>query len=168
MHFPKRIELWLLVAVVVGGLAWVFLSGGSDEEEKVDGGGTVSTTDTKAPLQLHRCVLKRDHGNARLDIELRVRNDSADKLLMTEPKVTLLTAKGRKVPGYYLPFEPPPEVEPRTTQDLQLRYWLEASDLQGTLTLEVDGKSLAIKGGNAFDLNALKNEEEKVIQPGAW
>jgi hypothetical protein len=124
--------------------------------------------DAKAPLQLLRCVLKRDYGNARLDIDLRVRNNGTEKLLMRAPKVKLLAAKDREIPSYFLPFDPVPEVPPDSAQDVQLRYWLETADLQGPLTLEVDGKTLAIKSAGAFDLNSMKNSDEKVIPPGAW
>jgi hypothetical protein len=167
MHLLKRIELWVLLAVVVAGLAWVFLSSGSREEE-VAVGGAVPLEDAKVPLQLHRCVLKRDYGNARLDIDLRVRNNGTEKLLMRAPKVKLLAAKGREIPSYFLPFDPVPEVPADSAQDVQLRYWLEAADLQGALTLEVDGKTLAIKSAAAFDLNSMKNSDEKVIPAGAW
>jgi hypothetical protein len=112
-------------------------------------------------------VLKRDYGNARLDIDLRVRNDSAEKLVMTTPKVKLVAAGGREVPEFFL-IEPRPEIEPQSTEDVQLRYWLEEGDLKAALTLEVDGKTLAIKGGEPFELSSIKNGEEKVLQPGAW
>jgi hypothetical protein len=167
MHFLKRVELWVLLAVVIGGLAWVFMSG-HREEEDLSAAGTTATADSQAPLRLHRCVLKRDHGNARLDIELRVRNDGAETLVMHPPKVKLVAAGGRVVPEFFLPFEPRPEVAPGASQDVQLRYWLEWSDLKGALTLEVDGKTLAIKGKEPFDLNSMENDVEKVLQPGSW
>jgi hypothetical protein len=81
MHLPKRIEIWVLLAVIVAGLAWVFLSRDHGEDETT-GGGTTTVDDAQAPLKLHRCTVKRDYGNARLDIDLRVRNDSAEKWVM--------------------------------------------------------------------------------------
>jgi hypothetical protein len=167
MHLPKRIELWVLLAVIVAGVVWVFLSRDNGGEEQT-AGGTTAVEDTQAPLRLHRCTLKRDYGNARLDIDLRVRNDSAEKLVMQAPKVRLLTGKGRDVPSFFLPFDPVPEVPPKSSQDVQLRYWLEAADLQDALTLEVDGKRLEVKSEKAFDVNAMANGEEKVIEAGKW
>jgi hypothetical protein len=167
MHLPKRIEIWVLLAVIVAGLAWVFLSRDHGEDETT-GGGTTTVDDAQAPLKLHRCTVKRDYGNARLDIDLRVRNDSAEKWVMQAPKVKLLTGKGREVPSFFLPFDPVPEVAPKSSQDVQLRYWLEAADLQGALALEVDDKKLSVKNEMAFDLNALANGEEKVIEAGKW
>jgi hypothetical protein len=169
MHFLKRIELWVLLAAIVAGLAWVFLSDGDgDGEGPPSMGGAVPAADAQARLQLHRCVLKRDYGNARLDIDLRVRNEGAEALALQTPKVKLLAGGEREVPSYFLPFDPVPEVPANSAQDVQLRYWLEAEDLKGALTLEVDGKTLPIKGASAFDLDSMKNEEEKVIQPGTW
>lgn len=167
MHFPKRIELWVLLAVILAGLAWVFMSGpGADAD--LPRAGSAPAVDAQTPLQLHRCVLKRDHGNARLDIDLRVRNDRPETLVMQPPKVRLLTADGRDIPEFFLPIEPRPEVPAGSSQDVQLRYWLQAADLEGTLTLEVDGNSLTIKGAGSFDLKSMENGVEKVIQPEGW
>jgi hypothetical protein len=163
----KRIELWVLLAIIVAGLAWVFLSRGSHEAD-FSAGTATSGSDASAPLQLHRCVLKRDYGNARLDIDLHVRNDTAEKLVLQAPHVKLLAANNREVPSFFLPFDPVPEVAANSALDVQLRYWLEASDLGGPLELEVAGKRLAIKGAGSFDLKSMGNGEEKVIQPGAW
>lgn len=167
MHFFRRIELWVLLAVVLAGLTWVFMSGRNHDEDVADG-GVAAMENAQGPLQLHRCVLKRDYGNARLDIELRVRNNRAEKLVMQTPKVKLLTGKGHEAPSFFLPFDPVPEVSAKSAQDVQLRYWLDAADLQGALTLEVDGKTLPVKSAKAFDLNAMKNDEEKVIEPETW
>jgi hypothetical protein len=167
MHLPKRIELWVLLAMIVAGLVWVFLSR-DDGEDDMPGGGTTSVADDQAPLKLHRCTLKRDYGNARLDIELRVRNDGAGKLVMQSPKVKLLTGKGREVPSFFLPFDAVPEVAAKSAQDVQLRYWLETADLRESLTLEVDGKTMPVKSAKAFDIEAMKNGEERVMQPGEW
>lgn len=166
MHLLKRIELWVLLLLIVAGLAWVFTSGNGEDDSGDDGAARVE--EGGAPLRLHRCVLKRDYANARLDIELRVRNDSPGPLPMQAPKVKLLTGKGREVPSFFLPFDAVPEVAAKSTQDVQLRYWLETADLQGALTLEVDGKPLPVKGEKAFDLAVVKNGEEKVIRQGEW
>jgi hypothetical protein len=166
MQFFKRFELWVLLALIVAGLAWVFMSGGKDDNSDDTTGASITESD--APLRLHRCMLKRDYGNARLDIDLRVRNDSAEKLVMQTPKVKLLTGKGREVPSFFLPFDPIPEIAPKSSQDVQLRYWLDAADLDGALKLEVDGKSLPIKSDKAFDLKTMANSEEKVMLTGGW
>ena len=169
MNFLKRIELWVLLAVVVGGLAWVFTSRHSPDEEMTDAGpGTVTAEKSTGPLKLHRSVIERDYGNARLDIELQIRNDNDEKLKCLPPKVRLLTVKGREIPSFFLPFDKQPEVPGKTTQDVQLRYWTEEADLAGGLILEVEGNKLDIKSAKPFDLKALKTGEKRTFKPGEW
>lgn len=169
MHLLKRFELWALLVLIVAGLAWVFMSGDSeDNDASSSGSGASTSTDTGAALILHRAVLKRDHGNARLDLEVRARNDSGETLVMQPPKVRLVTGSGRNVPDFFLPFEPRPEVTAGSTQDVQLRFWLEAADLKEALTLEVDGKALPVKSAKPFDLDTLENGAEKVFASADW
>lgn len=166
VNFLKRIELWVLLAVIVAGLVWVFTSGGGDEEAATS--GTTTVEDKEPALKLHRCVLERDHGNARLDIELRVRNEGAENLVMRPPDVKLLTGRGREVPGFFLPFDPVPTVAAKSAQDVQLRYWLEAADLRDSLNLEVGGKTMPVKSAKALDLETLKDGGKIVIDAGGW
>lgn len=163
MKLPKRIELWLLLAAIVAGLVFVFDSRQSDDEPS----GGVQTSDD-APLKLHRCIIERDHGNARLDIHLRVQNAGAEKLVLQSPRARLLTGAGREISSFYLPFDPLPEVAANSTQDVELRYWLESTDLQGTLKLEVEGGRIDVKGAKELALNSLKNAERKTFNPGEW
>ena len=72
------------------------------------------------------------------------------------------------MPGFYLPFEPLPEVAGKTTQDVLIRYWLKGDDLQGSLTFEVDGRKLEVKSAKAFDLNSVPNLEERTFKSGEW
>ncbi len=169
MNFLKRIELWVLLLLVVGGMIYVFTSRPSGEDDITPTNSPNPTVkNTEEPLQLRHASLKRDYQNARLDLTVRVHNELADKLPMQAPKVRLLTAKGREVPSFFLPFEQQPEVAAKSTQEAQLRYWLEASDLQDSLTLDVNGKLLPIKSAKPFDLNTLKNAEERVLAGTEW
>ena len=167
MSLLKRVELWVLLAIAVAGIIFAFRSK-HHEDDQGAGESTAGTTVNDAPLVLHRCVLKRDYGTARLDIELKVRNDDTKKLIMQSPDVKLITGKGRETPGFYLAFEPPPEIPANSTQDVKVRYWLTAEDLQGTLTFDVKGQKLQVKGGTVFDLNSVPNLEEKVFKAGEW
>lgn len=169
MNFLKRIELWVLLLLVIGGIAYVFTSRPGDEDDVTPAHGpTLIIENTGEPLQLRRTSLKRDYQNARLDLTVRVRNDSLSPLPMQSPKVKLLTDKGREVPSFFLPFEKQPEVAAKSTEEVQLRYWLEASDLQGGLSLDVEGKTIPIKGAKPLDINTLKNAEEKVLPGTDW
>ena len=168
MNPPRRIELWLLLAVIVAGLIFVFASRQRDDEPAGSGGSTGTASSDDAPLKLHRCILKRDDGTARLDIELRLQNTAAEKLVLQSPDARLLSATGREIPGFYLPFDPLPEVAANSTQDVLIRFWLGAADLQGALRFEVKGRSIEVKSSKAFDLKTLKNLEERTFNPGEW
>ncbi|MFZ4763758.1 MAG: hypothetical protein ACOYMN_02295 [Roseimicrobium sp.] len=168
MQLLKRFELWILLAVITGGLTWVFLSQESDESDVTGDLSAAVTLDRQLPLKLHRCVLLRDYANARLDIDLRVLNDEDKKLVLQAPTVRLLTAQGREVPSFFLPFDPVPEVPPKSRQDVQLRYWLEKTDLEGALTLEVAGKAMPVKSAKPFALETVPNGVTKAFAAGSW
>ena len=168
MKWYQRMELWILLALVLGGLAWVFMSRSSSDLESDLVSQSAPAEQRDAALKIYRCTLVRDYGNARLDIDLRVRNDSSEKLTMQTPKVKLMSGKGREVPSFFLPFEQLPEVPAHATQDVQLRYWLEAADLSGSLMLEVTGQSVDVKSANPFDLEKIKNSESKTFNPAQW
>ena len=169
MHFLKRIELWVLAIVLLAGTIWVLTSRHSSDEEPADTtSSSLHANDDAAPLKLHQCVIERDYGNARLHIELRIKNDDDEKLRCLPPKVKLLTAKGREVPSFFLPFNKPPEVAGKSTQDVELVYWLEESDLSDALTLEVRDQKLAIKSAKPSDLKSVENSKKKSLKPGEW
>lgn len=170
MAWMKRIEIWILLALALAGLAWVlWFSPNRDEfeEEVLDGNGTVAGK-VEENLSLRRLVVKRDYGNVRLDIDLKVNNHKGEKLVMSPPKVRLVNGEGREVPVFFLPFEHLPEVSPNSTQEVQLRYWLEAKDLSGTLELEVDDQKLLVKDATPVEIEALKNGEETTIRSVKW
>jgi len=173
MQFLKRIELWILLIALVVGLVFVFKSKPHEEDGSAEPSTHLTESDD-APLVIHRCILTRDYGNAQLDLEVRVRNDSADKLVLQSPKAKLLTEKGREVPSFFLPFQPQPEVPAHSTQDVQLSYWLDAADLNGGLKLEVNGTTADVKSSKPFDLNTMKNAdsrkdaEKKTFSPADW
>ena len=167
MNFLKRIEVWILLALLGGGLAWVFLSRSSSDDQTSEP-TTASAEASSGPLNLRRCVVERDYGNARLDVDVSIRNDNEEKLRCLPPKVKLLAAKGREIPSFFLPFDKQPEIPGKSTQDVQLRYWAEEADLAGALTLEVEGTQLQIKSAKPFELQAMQNAEKKILKPGEW
>jgi hypothetical protein len=161
----QRIEVWVLLVLALGATAFVFLTSRQAEERPP----VVSNAEPARPeakLTVRSCTLKRDFGNARLDLQVHLTNRRASKLLLVNPAVRLLNAKNAEVPAFILPVEPPPELPPQTTADVLLRFWLEQEDLQGALTLEVDGERVAVKGGNPFKLDQLKNAEPRSFAPG--
>jgi len=163
MRIFQRFEVWLLL--IAGGIAvwWSFKTAGRPGLD-----APVAELSADAPLQLRRCTLERDFGNARLDLEVRYKNTSPRPLSMQPPDVRLINAAGKDVPPFILPVERPPTVEAQTTADLRLRFWLEKADLQGALTLEIRGQKLEVKNSTPVDLEKLENAKPKVWTSAAW
>ncbi len=163
MRIFQRFEVWLLL--IAGGIAvwWSFSSGPNPAET-----GPAAKINADSVLQLRRCTLERDYGNARLDLEVRYKNTSPRPLSMQPPDVRLLNAAGKEVPPFLLPVERPPSVEAQTTGDIRLRFWLEKADLAGALTLEIRGEKLEVKNSAPFDLEKLENAKPKVWTSAVW
>ncbi|MCA1962528.1 MAG: hypothetical protein LDL31_01125 [Prosthecobacter sp.] len=163
----KRIEVWVLLLLSTGATLWVLSDGPATEDgapEAIEAAETTDTPTSSPALTIHRCVLERDYGNARLDIELRYRNASPRPLVLQPPDVRLLSSDGKEVPPYILPTEPPPQIPARTAQSVRLRYWLEAAHLQGALRLEIRGSTAEVKNATAMDLQTLPNHQPKTWQ----
>lgn len=163
MHLFKRFEVWLLL--LAGGIAvwWSFPSAPPPEEDV-----PVAAMQADLPLQLRRCTLERDFGNARLDVEFRYQNASPRPLFMQPPDVRLINAAGKDVPPFILPAERPVSIEAQTTADLRLRFWLEKADLTGALTLDIRGQKLEVKNSTPLDLEKLENKKPKVWTGASW
>ena len=167
MNYLKRIELWVLLIIIGGGLFWVF-SSKSDEGTFADVSADGQKSAQTSPLKYYRSSLKRDYGNARLDIDLWIRNDKSETINLHAPAVKLVTSKGKDIPSFFLPFDPIPQIASKAAQDVQLRYWVDAADLEGGLTFEVNGVSIPIKSEQPFDLKSIPNDDTKTFQPGKW
>lgn len=160
MSFLKRLEVWFLLILAAALGAFVLVqSTVSDPDEPLITDTVPAKVDGKPALL--GLTIERDHGNARLDIDVRLTNPNARRLLLVPPDVRLLNAKGAEVPAFILPVEPPPELPPSTEATAKLRFWLEQEDLAGKLTLELVGTTLEVKPDKAFDLETLKNAEPK-------
>ncbi len=160
MPFFKRLEVWLLLAVGLAATLWVLLPERS-VEDTVD--ATPAAASAEPALRLLRCTLERDFGNARLDLELRYRNDAPRPLLLAAPDVRLLAIDGAEVPFFVLPADPVPQIAARSTGDARLRFWLEKKHLAGPLTLEIREARAPVKGEAPLDLESLENR-----QPRSW
>lgn len=169
MNLLKRPELLALFVLAAGAAVWVLSTrSSSDYQDEQTETVAADAESGEPPLKIHRCILERDFGNARLDIELRYANRSEEKLVMRPPQVRLVTAKGGEVPPFFLPFDPRPEILAKTTGDARLRYWLEKSHLDGSLTLHIRDQSIAIKSAAPLDLDKLKNREPVTFSGADW
>lgn len=163
MSFFKRIEVWVLLLLGGGAAFWVLQepSAGEGDPQPVQ---ESEVSPSEPPLVIHRCTLERDYGNARLDIELRYRNASPRPLVLQPPDVRLLTAEGREVPPFILPVEKPPQIAAQTAQSVRLRYWLEAAQLGGALTLDIRGAKAEVKSAASLDLSKMENGKPRTWQ----
>lgn len=155
MNLFNRLEVWLLLILAAGATLFVVWPK-SDNKSLIN---DVQPARPESKLSLLGCKIERDFGNARLDLEVRLTNRHARKLMLVAPAVRLLNAQGKNVPDFILPAEHPPEVPPNAEATVILRYWLEQNDLNGKLTLEADGASVEVKSEKPLDLAQLKNGE---------
>lgn len=169
MKWYQRVEVWLLFLLAAAAIVYVSMQGPAQPDFNTGiNPGDEAGTAAPARLKIHRCVLVRDHGNARLDIEARVTNPTEARLAMQPPAVRLEGLDGREIPPFFLPFNPPPELPPGGTQDVQLRYWLENGDLAGPLTLHVQEEQVPVKSPAPFDLSGLENGVDHVLKGVDW
>lgn len=163
MRIFQRFEVWLLLLAAGVAVWWSFKADAPSAEEV-----PLAALNADASLQLRRCTLERDFGNARLDLEVRYKNASPRPLSMQPPDVRLINAAGKDVPVFILPTERPPTVEAQTTSDVRLRFWLEKADLAGSLTLDIRGQKLEVKNSTPLDLERLENAKPKVWTGTNW
>lgn len=163
MRIFQRFEVWLLLLAAGVAIWWSFKADAPSAEEV-----PLAVLNADASLQLRRCTLERDFGNARLDLEVRYKNASPRPLSMQPPDVRLINAAGKDVPVFILPTERPPTVEAQTTSDVRLRFWLEKADLAGSLTLDIRGQKLEVKNSTPLDLEKLENAKPKVWTGTDW
>jgi hypothetical protein len=87
---------------------------------------------------------------------------------MAPPTVKLLAEKGREVPLFFLPSQPPPSLPAKSSADVKLRFWLDAKDLEGKLQLEFNKQRVEIKSEKPYSLEPLKNAEPVTLSLGSW
>ncbi len=168
MKVFQRFEVWVLLLLAAGAGVFVLLTSRPVDPDEIPLLQNARPAARDPSPRLLRVFLERDFGNARLDLELRVTNPHERKAQLVPPFARLLNARGKEVPAFFLPIEPPPTLEPETTADVRLRYWLEAEDLKGALTLELDGTQVPVKSDQAFDLDTLENAKPVLMEGAPW
>ena len=163
----KRVEVILLLALSIGATAWVLLSKPQNDDADWDAPPEEPAVASQED-KIHRCQIERDHGHARLDIELRITNSGTTRLSMQPPQVRLLNEKGAEVPPFFLPFEAQPVLPPGSTQDVRLRYWVTKADLVGPLSLHILEKKIEVKSPEPLDLEKLKNKAPQTFTTTRW
>ncbi len=116
--------------------------------------------DPKARCKVVGVLVKRDHSNFWLDAHLKILPDQTHDLLQP---VRLKTASGREI-------EPADTTlagdKNRPTTDLWFKFWLERSDLEGPLTLQINQGTLLIKADS--EIPNLGSAESKYFTTQHW
>jgi hypothetical protein len=159
----KRIEVWILMLLSLAAIAFVYWP-----DKATDDAIIVQTANANSRLQLLGASLERDHGNARLDLRVRLVNREPQAVRLIEPFVRLLADKGREVPLFFLPTEPPALITEKSEATLTLRFWLEKADLQSALTLQAGGERTEVKTSAPVDLLALPNMKSVTLTRPIW
>ncbi len=175
MGVLKRFEVWVLLALVAGGLFFVFtqqgsrdgaLQPGKEEKPEEKTGGPSSAT--ISPLKLQSIVIERDGDHAVLDLAVRYENQSSGPLDLRPPESRLLAAEGEEIPEFILPFAPSPVVPADSEAEVSLQFWLPVSRLEGSLELDVAGDRLLVKSPAPFPTDTLKQGERLTFDSPDW
>ena len=164
MHFFQRTEVWIILLLASAAGAFVLFTSEPSNPDRLPTVANVGPA-TQEPTRITRRTLERDHGNARLDLDVRVTNSHESAKQLVPPFVVLKNANGREIPAFFLPIEPPPTLAPTTTAAVHLHFWLEAADLQNALTLTVDGQEIQVKGAKPVDLTGFENAKPAPLVP---
>jgi len=134
MAIFKRFEVWLLLLLSIAGVAYVLWSESrpDDDPAKADSNLEVVEEEEEMPKRFEiREVRAVPEGENRvIEIELLARSDSSKPEELTPEKARLLAryegeADEIELPTFFLPFDPPPLIEPKSESIVLLKYWLE-------------------------------------------
>jgi hypothetical protein len=112
-----------------------------------------------------RCAVKgahvrQDHSYFWLDLHLKVSPGQSHDLMKP---VRLVTAKGREIEAADVTLAGKKETG---TTDMWFKFWLEAADLEGPLSLRINDGSLSIKSRSGMP--ALGSSKEEFFPNNQW
>jgi hypothetical protein len=127
MKLFKRVGFWVLLALVVAALIFVF------SKPKL---GTEIFT-------IEDITLRQDYSNYEMVIRVSYDNKT-DQEINTAESAALLAEGDRKIPAFFLAIAPPPKIPANKRTKIDLKYWLEADDLKGPLWLDILGSRVQL------------------------
>lgn len=153
----KRADFWLLLLLVGGVGAYLAFQG----KPVVPGRDATR-------FSVEEMTLKRDYGN--FLATFRVEYDNREGETFDPVTGAKLLAEGeRAIPGYFVATDIRTPVPAGDQAELTLKYWLEASDLSGPLTLEIQGERLEVKSATPFDGKAsVENQATRSFDSSEW
>ncbi len=145
----KRIEVWMLLAVV-SGVLWIALMPESGEPAQkpipVAAPGEPNPLPDKAPQEEAPILVVREvrmiesGGGTIIETILAGRSPTGSELLLDEASVRATTATGETVPRFFEPFQTPTLLAGTTETEATLRWWLTAPAEE--IWLEISGLRL--------------------------
>ena len=153
----KRADFWVLLLLVGGAGGYLAFSG----RPAVPGGDATR-------FSVEEMTLKRDYGN--FLATFRVAYDNREGEAFDPVAEAKLLADGeRAIPGYFLATDSRVLVAAGKQTELTLKYWMEASDLAGTLTLEIRDERLQVKSATPFEGEAvIENQGTRSFAGPDW
>lgn len=165
MNLFKRVEVWVLLALLGAGIGFVLVSSNKDDDDPAALPKQQQVSAGK--FTVASLALRRDYANFELRIGVDYDNrDGAE--IDTATAAALLADGDRKIPPFFLAIAPPPKIPAGKRERVELRYWLESADLKGPLWLDVLGARVQVKPAAPFDPESMDNQSERPVRPADW
>ncbi len=175
MAFFKRVEVWVLVLLTVGGGVAVLRMDQATDKNTANGTGGTSAAGgdvqgaggssaaafaATARYQLASLQLERDGDHAVLEIRLSSDEDAPEPAKASGKRARLLRADGSEVAEFFAPFAAGVASEYGGESDLL--FWADRSTLAGELFLEFgEGQRLKVKDADGFQLDSVEDGGRK-------
>ena len=154
MAIFKRFEVWLLLVLSIAGVGYVLWSENQpDPDEGTDPiAPDPEKTEDKKRFKIREVRTVAEGANQVIEVELLGRNDTdqPEELILSEIRL-LAKYEGdeeeSELPSFFLPFDPPPTLAPKSESIVILKYWLESKTGMPNplLRLEIDSESLKVR-----------------------
>ncbi len=176
MHIFKRVEIWILLLLVAGVVIFVFSTTRDDEEFARQPSSTAEKSERAEPaFSVGKIEVKRDYGNAILEIHVTCKNPTGEELQLVSPAARLFAGSGpekeedaTEVESFFLAFSPPPAIPPGEVSAAVLKFWAEKSHLEQSLWLRILDDAQVIKSAGPFDLESIPNQQSLVVRGTEW
>jgi hypothetical protein len=177
MAFFKRVEVWVLLVLTIGGVIAVLRMdnaddpGGSDRgtntrQADKDGSPDRQGSDKDQPAsrpnrnEIAALELERDGEHAVIEILVRTNANGQTAVKAPAKKPRLLRTDGSEVAEFFVPFQ---SGESESESDRNLLFWADPSTIAGALFLEIEGERLKVKDADDFDLHAINDGGRKKL-----
>lgn len=165
MAIWKRPEVWILLLITLGALAYILFT---QANKKPDFEAPLSSDSEEKNLVVNHLKLSRDYGNARLDLSITLKNTTTKPITFLAPDTQLLRPDKSAVDPFILAFAQPEHLPPGKSDDRTLSYWLEEKDLANSLILKIEDQTVTIKSSAPFDLTTIENQSTTHFTSENW